>query len=212
MKKILMLFLLFSSSFFGVLILNAEEQDLKKTEKEKKSLSSLAYQSSISLQVINVEKVQANIIEYLQTNKGYFTNKSNSYIQIKIDPKNLLAFFEYLKGQGILISKNVYSKNHSLTIKNLKATITTMQNTISEYLKIIDAADFYSTLDIEKKLLRAVYSLERAKGKLRYYEEHIRFAYITVSFKAYSSKSIQNSSSPFNWVNNLSLNNLFRGF
>ena len=174
-----------------------------------KTLSTTA---KFQLQVIDVEEAQKEIISFLKKKGGYFTNRDNRFMQIKILPQNLKYLTKFLTDKYLIVSKTINQKNYQDNIHNLEITIATQTKSLNQILKILNQANFSQTLDIEQRIQAKIEKIERAKGRLRWIKEHIRFTYVSLNFKSYTSRVRRNLRSPFKWINQLRLENLFRGF
>lgn len=179
----------------------------------------LGYTAKINLQVINVEKVQEEIIQFLEKNDlGFFTNRDNNFIQVKLLQKEnndkILrnVFIGFIKERGMLISDEIDSKNYQQLIGDLDVSVKTYEESLTRILQIFDKAGLYETLDAEKRIQDLILQVENAKGQLRFIREHIKYAYVDITFKTYTSMVKTSVQSPFEWINSLRLENLFREY
>jgi hypothetical protein len=195
MKK-LNLILIMTGIFIILTPLFSQQENLGKTAK-------------VNLQVINTEKAQKDIIRYLEKSGGFFTNRSNEYMQVKVPPEKLRDFLNYLKDLGMVVSESLNTVNYTDRINNLQVTIRTQNESLRNIMRILQSAGLRDTLDIERKVLQMIVELEKAKGNLNYIREHIRYAYVDIYFKTYASvQKRENARSPFGWINRLKLENV----
>jgi hypothetical protein len=156
-----------------------------------------------------VEKSQDEIIRYLENNKGYFTRRDSGFLQAKIVPATLLEFMDFLKKQGVMVSQEIQSNNYQQQLQELEITIKTEDESLSSILGLFEQAGLYQALSIERKIQGMIRKIESAKGRYRYLMEHIRYAYVDITFKSFSGGVQKELNSPFQWINELNIENLF---
>jgi hypothetical protein len=182
---------------------------------QKNNNSFLSYTAKINLQVINVEKTQDEIIQFINKNNlGYFTNRDNFFIQVKINPEvlNNRSFISFLKEKGLIITEEITSYNYREDINTHEITIKTQEDALVKIFQIFDKAALYMALEFEKKIQESISAIENAKGQLRYIQEHIKYAYVDITFKSYTTLIKKSVDSPFDWINQLKIENLFKDF
>ncbi len=175
----------------------------------KEEATFLSYQGQIEVQAINNEKLQEEIIAFLQKQGGYFTYRDSMSLQVKINPQNILPFIDFLKEKGMIISQNLSNFNYQQEYQRLQVTIKTQEETLETILKLFDQAGLYETLDIEQKIRGMIMEVERAKGRVRFIEERVKYAYLTLLFKSYQAQSTPAQECPFLWIKALDFYKLF---
>ncbi|HCL55984.1 MAG TPA: hypothetical protein DHW82_03125 [Spirochaetia bacterium] len=170
----------------------------------------LSYYANIEIQVINPEETQEQIIHFLKEKGGYFISRQNFYLQVKQSPELLMDFMNFLKQKGLIVNQEIGNTNFRENYEQYQVTLKTQSETLDSILKLFDQAGLYEALDIEKKIQQIIKEIEYAKGQIRYIEERVKYAYINISFKSYTSLVKTSIDSPFDWINHLKLENLFR--
>jgi len=170
----------------------------------------LSYYANIEIQVINPEETQEEIIHFLKEKGGYFISRQNFFLQVKQSPELLMDFMNFLKQKGLIVNQEIGNTNFRESYEQYQVTLKTQSETLDSILKLFDQAGLYEALDIEKKIQQIIREIEYAKGQIRYIEERVKYAYINISFKSYTSLVKTSIDSPFNWINHLKLENLFR--
>lgn len=175
----------------------------------KEEATFLSYQGQIEVQAINNEKLQEEIIVFLQNQGGYFTYRDSMSLKVKINPQNILPFIDFLKEKGMIISQNLSNYNYQQEYQRLQVTIKTQEETLETILKLFDKAGLYETLDIERKIRAMILEIERAKGRVRFIEERVKYAYLTLLFKSYQAQITPAHQCPFLWIEQLDFYKLF---
>ena len=170
----------------------------------------LSYYANIEIQVINPEETQEQIIHFLKEKGGYFISRQNFYLQVKQSPELLMDFMNFLKQKGLIVNQEIGNTNFRENYEQYQVTLKTQSETLDSILNLFDQAGLYEALDIEKKIQQIIKEIEYAKGQIRYIEERVKYAYINISFKSYTSLVKTSIDSPFDWINHLKLENLFR--
>lgn len=197
MKKILFFL------FFFVPLLYAQN-----TMPKNQFLSTSAF---IVYQVIHIDKSQNEIIEFIRKEGGYFTLRENNLLRIKINPEKISSLIEFLKAKGIVLQQDIKTQNYQERINQLKVIIKTQEESLANIYQLYSMAGLDQVLDIEIKIREMLEELENARGELRFIQERIRFCYVEISFKSHSVlSSSKKEESPFEWINKLGLQNLFK--
>lgn len=175
--------------------------------------NTLSYQVDILYQVINVEATQQSIKKYLEeTGAGFFYYRDNQKMNVKILPDKIQSFLEQLGKHGLIVKQDLKTENYREKILELEVTVKTQEEGLRQTLALIDRAGFVDAVSIEESLQEMIEEIENARGQLRFIRERIKYAYIALDFKTYAARVKSAGASPFPWINNLRLDNLFGSY
>ncbi len=144
---------------------------------------------------------------------GYFQQKSDNQIVVKIPFKHFDAYVEYVKTLGLYLGKRISTNDLRDDIIRRETRVSAKQKLLKDYQSVMKGADSESIIAVHEEIIKLVQEIEREKGALGKLMHLSRYATVTIDLKFFKrTPPVPQGSTPFEWINELNLNDMIKGF
>lgn len=148
-------------------------------------------ESSLSLQVQNVEESVTDIERVAEESGGFMVNSSintpyegaTGYITIRVPESSRLMVLEKLKDMAVkVVSENVYGTDVTDQYEDIGEKLSVLQETKAKFEAILDRADDVNEiLKVQQQILAVQNQIDALKGRQEYLEKTASLSLVTVS-------------------------------
>lgn len=151
----------------------------------------LVVEGWLTLDVDEVADTAAAIRKQVESTGGRVVNEQlsggarswNGYMQVKLPPREVPAFLEWLGQQGEIEQKRIQGTDVSRTLFDQEIALQNLTLTLSRMQKLLDREGLQMTeiLAIENEMNRLRGEIERIKGEKRFLEHRVALATLDIT-------------------------------
>lgn len=172
----------------------------------------LFFDINISLLVFDADKVQEDIISWIEKEKGHFIYRSDNQLNLRVPWEASMKLRGFLNAMDLdVLEFNQNAMDLREEILQLKSGIKSREEILAKNLALIDRADTKGTLAIEQEVVRLIREIEYRKGRLTKLEYDRLMASVQISFNFKQSSRPENIDSAFEWLNQVDMYELLKG-
>ena len=201
--------LLFSAS----VVLAADEEKAPASPPEpaaEKRLTALS--STVHLLVNNPQEKRQVIQEKITGLGGFVVFMTDQQLRLKLPPGKLSEALTLAMAEGEVVDRTLERSDLTAFIADLQARLRTRQKVYTKLRAFFDQADVEGTAQIEREMNDLILEIEGLKGQLRVAQERASWALLEINFRFRQRDRIHCRTSPFEWLNTVSLGRLVREF
>lgn len=169
--------------------------------------------ATMVLKVTRREEAADTMVALATTMGGYFAERSDQRLRLKIPADSSRAFLDAAEAQGVVVDRSFASTGLSEQIADNTARLAAREDVLKRYFSVLETAGPASVVTVEREIVRLVSEIEQYKGRLRALEHRADFADITLDFQFRDRAApSRGGSSSFQWLNSLNLADLIDDF
>lgn len=169
--------------------------------------------TSVVVKVIDRVQVSDAIVAKAETLGGYFTERSDDQVMLRVPHDKLAELVTFVDAQGVAIQHETSTQEMGAQVENYRAVIATREQLLQRYLDALTRANGDGVVAIEREATRLVQDIEAMKGALRLAEHQLAFAALRVSFQIRDRQApARDGRSSFKWLNTVNLSDLIGAF
>jgi hypothetical protein len=161
--------------------------------------------SALTLKVINPKEARAALEQQAKALGGYPVLVTDQELRLKLPPAQLSSLLDAAAKHGLVIEKSLERADLTLEIAKLESQLTSKRAILAELRGFFDGSDIAATLQIEQSMTALVDELESVKGRLRVLHDRADWAVVHIAFQFKERQRIADVTSPFEWLNSVSL-------
>lgn len=140
---------------------------------------------------------------------GYVKYYSNSRLIIRLSSKYSDTLMGYLNEGGYIIDKQVYRRDVSEKMIDLKTRLSAKQKLLQNLYEIFSGSRLEQTLEVEKEVGKVIIQIEKLKGELAYYRDRILLSEITININLKKGTTHKKkAATQWDWIRHLGIENL----
>ena len=144
---------------------------------------------------------------------GYFQEKSDNKIVVKIPFSYFDTYVDYAKSLGLYLGKRVSTNDLRDDIIRRETRISAKQKLLKDYQSVMEGADSESIITVHEEIIKLIQEIEREKGALGKLMHLSQYATVTVDLKFFKrTPPVPQGSTPFEWINKLNLSDMIKEF
>lgn len=164
----------------------------------------LSHTVNSQLLVLDRDIVGNEIVDWCESNGGYYVQRSSDLILLRIPNDKLTEMRPFLESiSEELINYTQQSENLLPYISEYKSGIEAREDILEQNLYYISTSDVEGTLTLEQEIRRLREEIDTYKGSLRRMENDIQMATVILNISFKSRSLNRNIYSNFNWINNV---------
>jgi hypothetical protein len=132
----------------------------------------------------NPQRLISLIREKASESGGYVKFFSGDKVIVRIPGNTALKFREFVAGKGYVMDEQVFRKNVSEKMIELKTRLKVKEKLLKDFYSLFESSRFHQTLDVEKEIGKLVLEIEEIKGKINYYTDRIALSEVTVNINS----------------------------
>ena len=168
--------------------------------------------SRLILKVINPDDTRAVLEKKLLELGGFPILVEDSSLVLKVPPEKLSEMIAFIAEQGLVLEKTLERADLTQEIARLQGQLKSKREMLSRLRGFFDDSNTEATLRIEQTMTSIVAEIEQIKGQLRVAEERAQWAVVDIAFRFHERDRIVYVSSPFEWLNTVSLTRFLEEF
>ena len=170
-------------------------------------------ESNITLKVQKKEQVADALVAKAVEFNGYFANRSDYELFIKIPVAHVDEYLVFVENQGLIAGRSFQSESRSQEIADLEARLKTREELLQKYFQILENAGSANVVTVENEVIRLITEIESLKGRLRKQQHMTTYADIHIEFRFKDRRApVSDGSSSFDWINTLNVQNVQAAF
>ncbi|MDH5681741.1 MAG: DUF4349 domain-containing protein [Spirochaetota bacterium] len=156
------------------------------------------------------ERTISNIRRITDEKGGYVKYLDKHSINLKIPAGDTALILSELKKTAFITDNMKNTSNHSESLISFKARLKTKNTLLNQLYAIFNNSGLSQTMDVEREINQIIFDIEGLKGKIRYLENRIAFAEITIYVNSQTGKPQypRVHRSQWQWINSLGLKSL----
>ncbi|MBN2724328.1 MAG: DUF4349 domain-containing protein [Deltaproteobacteria bacterium] len=176
----------------------------------------IIYYGNLSISVLHPEQSLQKALKIAEDMGGYMKSRNNFRVVLRIPSAKFFKFISIIEPFGEVTSRRIRSEDVTAQFVDLSMRMNNLLKARERLLAILaKAVKVKDTLEIEREITRVTGQLEQIKGQLRYLQNLVSFATVTLRFhKKYSSMQSSGQKikleSPIYWISTFDINNLLR--
>lgn len=173
----------------------------------------VAVSSQITLKVSDPEATADRVVELAEARGGYLHLLDGRSVRVKVPVAQLEALRAEVAAAGVVIGRSDRADDVGQAIDRLVTRVASRRKVLDQYLTLLERAPVQAVVTVEREVMQLVGEIERMEGELRVLLHRETFAELQVDFRAPDRRPpAPLGSSPFPWVNSVTLSNLEEGF
>lgn len=169
--------------------------------------------AEVVVKVADREKASAAILAAAEKAAGYFSEKSERALILKVPVEKADEVIRLAEDQGQRIERSLRRDDLSEELLRKRAALKAKQSIQAQYLDLLGKADLQSSLTVEKSLVQLTAEIETLQGQLRYLRHRLQYAEVRVLFEFEDRNApVPTGVSSFAWLNTLNLKSLLEEF
>ena len=169
--------------------------------------------AQVVVSVADRDRAAASVQAAAETAGGYFSEKSERGLTLKVPVEKADAVIALAERQGQRVERSLRRDDLSDEMLQKTAALKAKRNIQAQYLKLLAQADVEAALTLEKELVQLTAEIETLQGGLRYLQHRLRFAEVHVLFEFEDRNApAPTGVSSFGWLNTLNLTDLLEDF
>jgi hypothetical protein len=169
-------------------------------------------ESHLILKVINPDDARATLEKKVSELGGFPMLVEDASLVIKVPPEKLSEMITFIAEQGLVLEKTLERADLTQEIARLEGQLKSKKEMLGRLRGFFDDSNTEATLRIEQTMTSIVAEIEQIKGQLRVAEERAKWAIVDISFQFHERDKIVYVSSPFEWLNSVSLDRFLEEF
>jgi hypothetical protein len=169
-------------------------------------------ESRLILKVINPDDARAILEKKTAELGGFPMLVEDTSLVLKVPPEKLSELIAFIAEQGLVLEKTLERADLTQEIARLEGQLKSKKEMLSRLRGFFDDSNTEATLRIEQTMTSIVAEIEQIKGQLRVAEERAKWAIVDISFQFHERDKIVYVSSPFEWLNSVSLDRFLEEF
>ncbi|MFZ5569419.1 MAG: DUF4349 domain-containing protein [Thermodesulfobacteriota bacterium] len=172
-----------------------------------------AMTSRMVLKVSDPDRIADLLAEKAVAMGGYFVERDNRSIRLKIPSASIEAFGEFAMAKGTVLTRELSSEDVFSILTEKKARLKSKRRVQAQYLDVLKTARADAVVMVEKEIAALVQEIEILQGEIRLLEHRLAFAeaLIEFTFKDRSAPPVSGNSS-FPWLNTVNITDLLEEF
>jgi hypothetical protein len=187
----------------------AAETAAEKTEIGKREIALI---STMILKVINPADARVALEEKVAGLGGFPILLTDESLQMKVPPEHLSKILAAASEQGLVIEKSLAREDLTLEIAEIEGALKSKLEILNRLRGFFDDSNLSATLRIEQTMNELVFEIETIKGRLRVIRDRTKWALVDIYFQFKQRDRIIYVSSPFDWLNTVSLDHFLEEF
>jgi len=169
-------------------------------------------ESRLILKVINPDDARATLEKKAAELGGFPILVEDASLVLKVPPEKLSALIAFIAEQGLVLEKTLERADLTQEIARLEGQLKSKKEMLSRLRGFFDDSNTEATLRIEQTMTTIVAEIEQIKGQLRVAEDRAKWAVVDIAFQFHERDRIVYVSSPFEWLNSVSLDRFLEEF
>lgn len=161
--------------------------------------------ANLTLKVVNPKETRKALEQQTRELGGYPVFVTDQRLRLKLPPSHLSALLDAAGKQGLVIEKSLERADLTLEIAKLESQLTSKRSILAELRSFFDGSDVAATLQIEQSMTELVNELEAVKGQLRVLHDRSSWAVVEIAFQFKERQRTSDVTSPFEWLNSVTL-------
>jgi hypothetical protein len=167
----------------------------------------------VVVKVADRDRSAAAVQAAAEAEGGYFTEKSERGLTVRVPVEKADAFIALAERQGQRLERSLRRDDLGEELLRKTAALKAKQKIQAQYLDLLAQADLQGTLTIEKELVQLTAEIETLEGRLRHLQHRLRLAEVQVLFEFQEREApAPTGISSFAWLNTLNLSDLLEDF
>jgi hypothetical protein len=169
-------------------------------------------ESRMILKVINPDEARAKLETRAAELGGFPILVEDASLVLKVPPEKLSELIAFIADQGLVLEKTLERADLTQEIARLEGQLKSKKEMLGRLRSFFDDSNTEATLRIEQTMTSIVAEIEQIKGQLRVADERAKWAIVDISFQFHERDKIVYVSSPFEWLNTVSLDRFLEEF
>jgi hypothetical protein len=169
-------------------------------------------ESRLILKVINPDDARATLEKKVAELGGFPILVEDASLVLKVPPDKLSDLIAFIADQGLVLEKTLERADLTQEIARLEGQLKSKKEVLARLRGFFDDSNTEATLRIEQTMTSIVAEIEQIKGQLRVADERAKWAMVDISFQFHERDKIVYVSSPFEWLNSVSLDRFLGEF
>ncbi len=173
----------------------------------------VAIQNSVVLKVNDREKTADAIVGLVDEVGGYFSNRTDSSLTLKVPADSAQKVLAFIEQSGIIVERNYNARDIGYPLEEMRARLSSREEVLKRYFSVISTATVNAVVTVEREMTSLVQEIESLKGRLRLLEHQLAFSEIRVDFQFRDRRPpLKTGNSNFQWLNTVNLADLIQEF
>lgn len=173
----------------------------------------IAVQNSVVLKVNDREKTADAIIARAEKAGGYFSNRTDASVTLKVPSASAQAVLSFIEESGIVVGRDYNARDIGYPLAEMRARLASREEVLTRYFDVISSASVEAVVTVEREMTALVQEIESLKGRLRLLEHQLAFSEIRVDFEFRDRRPpLKSGDSNFRWLNTVNLADLIQEF
>ncbi len=172
----------------------------------------VVYQGWLRLRVKRLVEAADEITRLTEEAGGFPVIITADHLQLKVPPEKLRTVMKQISSSGLVLQKSLDRQDLTAQIADLEAKVRARTQILGRLRTLLDGSSLEVTLNIEQRMLGLVTHLENAKGQLHVLRERATWAVVDVDFRFRQREHTGHVTSPFKWINTVTLEGFLEEF
>jgi hypothetical protein len=177
------------------------------------SLKWIALTGNLTLKVPQIEQVSQKVIDKAVSRGGYFSERNDSYLEIKVPSSEFKTLLNEFSGYGVTVSKDFQSQDLRQKLFEAENTLKSRRSLLKDYFEILENSKSATFIQVEVEVQNLLDDIEILESQLISIKERSTWAKLRINFRFQDRSTPKNNSqSEFAWINKMNLSDLMEDF
>ena len=207
--------LIIASFVFGLCVPSATAQPAPTPPApvEVQRVEEAAVSTSLVVKVPQVEPASDALVARAKELGGWFANRGSDRVDLRVPVDRVNDLLAFVAPMGTIVERTLSREDRSFQISDVRSRLKAREDMLQKYFEVLEGASADSVLTVEYQTASLVAEVEQLKGQLRYLEDQVRYARVSVAFQFRERNApSRDGTSSFAWLNTMNLQDLIWDF
>ena len=173
----------------------------------------IAVRDALTIKVGDRDKAAEAVIAAAEAVGGYFTMRSDTYLQLRIPSKRQADVLAKVAELGLVVQRSHSADDLTASLEEQRTLLASRRDVLQRYFAVLQTARPQAVATVEREMTSLIAEIEELEGSLRMAMHQLQYAALEVSFQFRDRQApARDGSSSFPWLNTMNLADLIGDF